>query len=126
MKKLFLFVALLTWIGFSASAQIRTDSSRQNMPLRTDSMQQDMPRPMEMQQNQNPSHWTFKDGKVMEMRDGKSSELKSERKIGDVWLRTNGQVVTKDNKVTQLREDQYIDEDGKIHTGDPNQRRRND
>lgn len=100
MKKLFLFVALFTWIGFSASAQETQKDDRKDS---------------EMKMDQNKHHWKFKDGKVFEVKDGKKMEMTEETQVGDVWIRTNGQVVLKDDKVVQLKEGQYVDEDGKIH-----------
>lgn len=104
MKKLFLFVALFSWIGFSASAQVQKETKKEE---RMES---------KMQMDHNKHHWTFKNGKVMEMKDGKETEMMTETKVGDVWIRPNGEVVMKDNKVVHLKADQYLDDEGKIHT----------
>jgi hypothetical protein len=108
MKKVFLFVALFAWIGFSASAQVHKESKKEE--------QKEEQREAKMQMDHNMHHWVFKNGKVMEMKDGKSTEMTTETHVGDVWIRTNGEVVMKDNKVVHLKADQYVDEKGKIHT----------
>ncbi len=104
MKKVFLFVALFAWIGFSASAQDQKERTKK-----------DHQKDSKMDMNQNKHHWIFKNGKVMEMKDGKSTEMTTETQVGDVWIRANGEVVMKDNKVVQLKEGQYIDDKGMIH-----------
>lgn len=106
MKKVFLFVALFAWIGFSASAQDQKERTK------------DQHKDSKMQMDKNMHHWVFKNGKVMEMKDGKSTEMTTETKVGDVWIRTNGEVVMKDNKVVHLKEGQFVDEKGKIHDMD--------
>lgn len=103
MKKLFLFVALFTWIGFSASAQVQKEDTKKEEKKGA-------------KMDQNKHHWMFKDGKVMEMKDGMATEMTTETQVGDVWIRTNGEVVQKDNKVVQLKAGQYVDEEGMIHT----------
>jgi hypothetical protein len=42
--------------------------------------------------------------------------MTTETQVGDVWIRPNGEVVMKDNKVVHLKADQYLDAEGKIHT----------
>lgn len=109
MKKLFLFVALFAWIGFSASAQVPKETKKE--------MKKESKTKMDSEKMQhNMHHWTFKNGKVMEMKDGKTTEMTTETKVGDVWIRPNGEVVMKDNKVVHLKADQYLDAEGKIHT----------
>jgi hypothetical protein len=104
MKKLFLFVALFAWIGFSASAQVKKETKKEEQ------------KESKMQMDHNKHHWTFKNGKVMEMKDGKETVMTTETQVGDVWIRPNGEVVMKDNKVVHLKADQYLDAEGKIHT----------
>ena len=108
MKKLFLFVALFTWIGFSASAQVKKETKKEE--------RKEEQKEAKMQMEHKMHHWTFKNGKVMEMKDGKTMEKTTETKVGDVWIRPNGEVVMKDNKVVHLKADQYLDEKGMIHT----------
>lgn len=121
MKKLFLFVALFTWIGFSASAQVTKDSTTK-VP-RTDSKKViDVKPPIDDFQVHHPqidrmkNHWIVRDGKVMEVKDGKEQEMTTETEVSEgVWIRPNGDVVTKDNEVIRLKDNQYLDEKGKIH-----------
>src|SRR5690554_4605077 len=100
MKKIFLFVALFTWIGFSASAQEEKKEERKETERKMD---------------QDNHYFIMKDGKIMEMKDGKVTEMTTETQVGDVWIRTNGQVVKKDNTIVKLKEGQYLDDQGKIH-----------
>ena len=102
MKKVFLFVALFAWIGFSASAQERESEKKDKKESK-------------MHMDKDKHYWVFKNGKVMEMKDGKSTEMTTETQVGDVWIRVNGEVVMKDNKVVQLKEGQYVDDKGMIH-----------
>ena len=102
MKKLILFVALFSWIGFSASAQVRKETQKEH-PTETKKMEKAS------------HHWYFKDGKVMEMKNGKETAISAETKVGDVWVRPNGEVVMKDKKVVHLKEGQYVNSEGKIH-----------
>ncbi|WP_164112168.1 MULTISPECIES: DUF6799 domain-containing protein [Sphingobacterium] len=101
MKKLVLSVALISWIGFSASAQEQKKEHNKEKH--------------HMQKEHSMQHWCWKDGKIMEMKDGKSMQLTKETKVGDVWIRPNGEVVMKDKKVVQLKADQYLDHTGAIH-----------
>ena len=120
MKKLFLFVALFAWIGFSASAQITRDSAT-NEPRTEPKERIENNLPVDDFKVHNPqmdnmkNHWIVRDGKVIAVRDGKEQEMTTETEVGDgVWIRTNGDVVTKDNKVMRLKDNQYLDEKGKI------------
>lgn len=101
MKKLVLLVALLSWIGFSATAQEqKKEQHKEGHRMK-----------MEHQKH----HWFWKDGKVMEMKDGKAVHMTTETQVGDVWIRPNGEVVKKDNSVVQLKKGQYVNESGEIH-----------
>jgi hypothetical protein len=112
MKKLFLFVALFTWIGFSASAQVMKDSTKKEMRKESKEMKKESKMDHRM-----THHWIVRDGKVMEVKDGKEHHMTTETEVGGgVWIRPNGEVVMKDNKVVHLRSDQYLDTKGKIHT----------
>ncbi len=108
MKRLFLFVALFAWIGFSASAQVKKETKKEEH------------KESKMQMDKNKHHFVLKDGKVMEWKDGKSTMMMTETRVGDVWIRPNGEVVMKDNKVVHLKEGQYLDEKGMIHNMDRN------
>lgn len=68
-----------------------------------------------MQKEHNMQHWCWKDGKIVEMKDGKSIHMTKETKVGDVWIHPNGEVVMKDKKVVKLQTDQYLDHNGTIH-----------
>lgn len=103
MKKLFLFVALFAWIGFSASAQVQKESKKEEH------------KESKMKMDHNMKHWVVKNGKVMMMKDGKATEMTTETRVGDVWIRPNGEVVMKDNKVVHLKAEEYLDAKGMIH-----------
>ena len=122
MKKLFLFVALFSWIGFSASAQVRKESTKKEVHKESkmgkdhkESKMKTDHEKSEMKMGHQNHHWVYKDGKVMEMKDGKSTEMKSETHVGDVWIRPNGDIVMKNNKVVHLKADEYLDSKGMIH-----------
>lgn len=104
MKKLFLLVALFSWIGFSASAQVHKEETKKEEKKEA-----------KMKMDHEKHHWVWKNGKVMEMKDGKSMHMTTETQVGDVWIRPNGEVVMKDNKVVHLKEGQYVDSKGEIH-----------
>lgn len=107
MKKLFLFVALFAWIGFSASAQVRKESKKEE--------HKEEHKESKMKMDHKMHHWVVKNGKVMMMKDGKETVMTTETRVGDVWIRPNGEVVMKDNKVVHLKADQYLDAKGMIH-----------
>jgi hypothetical protein len=129
MKKTFLIVALFTWIGFSASAQItkdtattetRTDSNKRiepKMDPQMDSidMRNDHWKKNSSRMDSMNHYWIFRDGKVMEVKDGREEEMTTETEVNGVWIRTNGEVVMKNDKVVSLKEGQYLDKEGKIH-----------
>lgn len=104
MKKVVLLVALFVWIGFSASAQVQDSTKRKEHKGST------------MKWDKDKDHWIMKDGKVMQVKNGVKTEMMTETQVGDVWIRTNGEVVMKDNKVVQLKNGQVVDHMGKIHT----------
>src|SRR5690606_41030253 len=104
MKKLFLFVALFTWIGFSASAQDMKDSTKKESPTGTKKVM-DVKPPVDDFQIQHPqidrmkNQWIVRDGKVIGVKDGKEREITEEVEISDgIRIRPNGE----DRKSTRL------------------------
>lgn len=100
MKRLVLLVALISWIGFSASAQ--------------EEQKEHQKKEHHMKMEHSKHHWFWKDGKVMEMKDGKAVHMTTETKVGDVWIRPNGEIVMQNNKVVHLKAGEYLDEKGVI------------
>lgn len=98
-----LMLALSFCIGFSVSAQV---PEKEN---------EDMPTQEKPIANQDGEHWIMKDGKVIHVEMGVETIMDTETEVNGVWIRPNGQVVKKDNKVIQLKEGQYVDSMGKIH-----------
>lgn len=101
MKKLIFLVVLFSWIGYSATAQEQQKESQK--------------KEHHMKMEPSKHRWFWKDGKVMEMKDGKTMHMTTETKVGDVWIRPNGEVVMKDNKTVKLKESEYLDNNGVIH-----------
>lgn len=90
-------------LSFSASAQTTTESSSQKMST----------------SHMNHSKWEaymIKDGKLMLMKDGKESAVTQDVKLSDgTTISTEGKVTWKDGKNEELKADEWIGMNGKIH-----------
>jgi hypothetical protein len=99
MKTLFLSMVAVA-LSFGAFAQ---DSTLSQTP------------PTEQQQTQQKDMYVFKDGKVWEVKNGKTSELTKDATLANgTVVKTTGEVVTKDGQSSALKDGQYIDVDGNI------------
>lgn len=69
----------------------------------------------EQQQTQKKDMYVFKDSKMWEVKDGKTSEMAKDVTLANgTVVKTTGEVVTKDGQSSALKEGQYIDADGNI------------